>query len=143
MRRDRYPSRLIVAAVLSGVVACAQTADAAGADDALALGQQAYASGDRAKASQLLSEAIQHDPHDPRPYYLRALCLARAGHPAQARANLVIAAALETRNPDRYPVSETIPQLTNSDRALVNQYRLRSQTADVALALDRGEMAIY
>lgn len=143
MRRDRHPMGFITAAVLSAVAVCAQSALAAGADDALALGQQAYASGDRAQADQLLSEAIQHDPQDPRPYYLRALCLARAGHPTEARANLVIAAALETRNPDRYPVAETIAKLANSDRALVNRFRWRSQTADVALALDRGEMAIH
>lgn len=143
MRRNRHPMGLIVVAVLSAVVACPQSAVASGDDDALALGQQAYESGDRAKANQWLSEAIQQDPQDPRPYYLRALCLARAGHPAEARASLVIAAALETRNPDRYSVAATLAQLASKDRALINQFRWRSQSTDVALALDRGEMAFH
>lgn len=140
-----FPSYLSLVAVVAlsilATKAHAQSVDATGIEDALARGNQAYATGDRAEAARLFAEAIRHDPHDPRPYYLRALCLARTGHSGDARADLVVAAALESRNPYQYPVAEAIAQLAANDRTLLNQFRWHAQTVDLARAFDQGQIA--
>jgi hypothetical protein len=112
---------------------------AAAADqDPLSGGATAYAGGKRAEAISLLADAIRRDPHDPRAYYLRALCLARTGHPVEARADLVVAAALEAREPHRYAVDATLADLSKPDRTLLNQFRWRAQSEDFARAFDQG-----
>jgi hypothetical protein len=132
-------------AVVGLVLAVASTARAQSpgavlGDDAIAPGAAAYAAGNRAEAVRLLAEAIQRDPHDPRPYYLRALCLAHAGQADEARADLVVAAALESREPHRYSVAATLGQLPVGDHALLNQFRWHAQTEDFAQAFDQGQL---
>lgn len=135
--------RLVVLLTLGYTAAAgrAQSLGAADANDPLSRGAAAYASGDRAQAIDLLADAMRRDPHDPRPYYLRALCLARTGHPVEARADLVVAAALEARSPDRYAVEDSLSQLATTDRTLLNQFRWRAQNEDFARAFDQGLIA--
>jgi len=139
MSKLRRCSRWIVAIAGCTLLTCAAPQVlAAESSDAFSRGVQAYAAGHRAEANALLAEAIRLDPHDPRPYYLRALCLARTSHPVEARADLVVAAALEARQPDRYPVEDALAELPVPDRTLLNQFRWRSQTEDLARLLDEG-----
>lgn len=136
-------SALVAAVFLSAlaVSAHAQTIATNAVENSLALGSQAYAAGNRDEAARLFAEAIRHDPQDPRPYYLRALCLARSGHSEEARADLVVAAALESRNPHQYPVADAIARLAVNDRSLLNQFRWHAQSVDLARAFDQGQIA--
>ncbi len=69
---------------------------------------QACLAGNTAAAEPLLAQAMRDDPRDPRPYYFRALCLLRQGHPVAARADMLIGAELEARAKNNYPVDESL-----------------------------------
>lgn len=129
---------LLTACTCAADRAAAQNTGAPETRDPFSRGAAAYAQGDRDQAAALLADAIRVDPHDPRPYYLRALCLARTGHPVEARADLVVAAALEAREPDRYPVDDSLAGLSAPDRTLLNQFRWRSHSEDYGRAFDEG-----
>ncbi|MGD9632574.1 MAG: tetratricopeptide repeat protein [Pirellulales bacterium] len=131
----------VIASLSLAAGARAQSIDAASPGYALTQGTQAYAAGHHEQAIALLADAIRSDPHDPRPYYLRALCLARSGRPVEARADLVVAAALEARQPDRYPVADLLSHLAVADRTLLGEFRWHAQTEDFARAFDEGQIS--
>lgn len=132
---------ILLALAFAAAEAPAQALAANDPQDPWAPGAAAYAAGNHTQALALLAEAIRSDPHDPRPYYLRAICLARTGQPVEARADLVVAAALEARQPERYQVDDALAQLPAPDRTLVNQFRWRAQDDDFARAFDAGLIA--
>lgn len=132
---------VVVASLLLAADAGAQAVDTVSDGDACSQGAEAYAAGNREQAIALLADAIRRDPHDPRPYYLRALCLARSGRPVEARADLVVAAALEARQPDHYPIADMLSRLAVADRTLLAEYRWHSQTEDFARAFDEGRIS--
>jgi len=121
------------AARLLGSPALAQQSRSAAAGP-FERGAQAYLAGNDAEAERLLAQATRADPHDPRPYYFRALCLLRQGHPVAARANMLIGAELESRSGGSYPVGDSLRSLPRVDRLTLDEFRWRAGTTTHANA---------
>ena len=93
-------------------------------------GAEAFFAGNDAKAEPLLADAIARDPLDPRPYYLRAICLRHQGHGDQAMSDCRVALALEISARGKYPVREWLNRLQPADRLMLEQYRWQVRATD-------------
>lgn len=136
-------------AVLSNAGTVVAASDESSAGDSYGRGVHAYFTGDSAAAEQLFAQAIGEDPHDPRPFYFRALCLLRQGRRDAALSDVMIGAALEARSPGTYPVGKALERVQGGDRLLLEQYRWRVQAARViaegaeARTANRADVAIH
>jgi hypothetical protein len=131
---------LVAVARLFGLPALAQSASNAGAS-AIDRGTDAYLSGDDTEAESCLAQAIRDDPHDPRPYYLRAVCLLRQNHPVEARADLLIGAELEARANGNEPVGQWLRRLPLADRLAVDELRWRAGNSTAQTDGDAEQVA--
>ena len=114
--------------------AVAQDRSSAGAS--YGSGVHAYFALSSAEAEQHLTQAMQEDPDDPRPYYFRSLCLLRQGRGDEARSDMMFGAALEAREPGRYPVGKSLERVQGGDRLVLEGYRRQARQAH---AIQRGE----
>jgi hypothetical protein len=89
-------------------------------------GLAAYSAGRTSDAVELFGAAIHADAADPRPHYLRALCLMRMGQSAEARTDLLAGAQLEARQPGAYPVEAALQNVVGAERKLIDAIRYRA-----------------
>jgi hypothetical protein len=120
---------LVIAVSWAGRNAAAN--ESAPVDDSFERGAEALFAGNDAKAEPLLAAAIARDPLDPRPYYLRAICLRHEVHDDQAMSDCRVALALEISARGKYPVREWLNRLQPADRLMLEQNRWQVRTAVV------------
>jgi len=95
-------------------------------------GVQAYFSGDTAAAEPMFAEAMSRNLKDPRPFYFHGLSLLRQGRSDEARSDFMIAASLEARSRNAFPVGKSLERVQGADRLLLEQYRWQGRAADGA-----------
>jgi hypothetical protein len=139
IRRCIWLVAMVAAARLLGQPTLAQSPSAAVAP--FERGMQAYLAGDDREAEPLLAQAMRDDPGDPRPYYFRALCLLRQGHPVEARADMLIGAELETRASGAYPVGDALRRLPLAERLTLDEFRWLSGDPSTPSGADAGQFA--
>jgi len=106
-----------------------QTGNAAG----MLYGRGVHASfaGNGDEAEQYLTQAIQSNPSDPRPYYFRALTRLRRGQDTEGRADMQAGAAADARAPGRWAVGSALERVQGSERLLLEDYRRRARLSEV------------
>ena len=115
--------------------------EASAAPSSFERGAEEYFAGNDAVAERLMASAISEDPHDPRPYYYRALCLLREGRRVAARADMLVGATLEARSRGSYPIGESLARLPVAQRLMLAEFRWRTgaETAITGPENDAGE----
>ena len=115
---------IFTAACLFGTQAVAQQPGAAASS--YQRGVEEYLAGNGAAAEPLFAQAIRQDARDPRPYYFRALCQLQQGRRIEARADMLVGAALEARAQGAYPVAQSLAQVPDAERLLLDEFRWRA-----------------
>jgi hypothetical protein len=103
-------------------------------------GVRAYFSGNSRQAEEALSRALESHSQDPRPYYFRALSLLRLGRTAEARGDMMVGAAMEAQQPNRYAVGKSLERVQGYDRLLLERFR-REARADARTQRPAGGAA--
>jgi hypothetical protein len=110
------------------------------ADQLYGEGVRAYFSGDAMRAEGSLSQALEIPSQDPRPYYFRALSLLRLGRAAEARGDMLVGAALEAQQPNRYGVGKSLERVQGYDRLLLERFRRQARVDARARGPSNGLM---
>jgi hypothetical protein len=115
---------------------------AAATSDPYRTGVLAYFSGDDAAAEQWLAEAAARDPKDPRPVYFHGLSLLRQGRRDEACSNFMVAASLESRSRNSYPVGKSLERVQGADRLLLEKFRWQARSAEPAIVGNPATSAV-
>ncbi|MDZ4820947.1 MAG: hypothetical protein SGJ20_18425 [Planctomycetota bacterium] len=128
--------------LVSGLGIFALGAGSARADEAIL--SQYYGSGvhhyfakDMQAAHADLSQAIDGNTDDPRPYYFRALTYMQLGREPEAEADLAKGAELESNDVNgAYPVGRSLERIQGAPRAKLEKYRTKARV----IAYQRQEL---
>lgn len=90
-------------------------------------GVHAYFSGHDDVAEHSMTQAIESNPSDPRPYYFRAMSRLRQGRESDARQDMEAGAAIEAQAPQRWGVGMALQRVQGRDRLMLEDYRRRAR----------------
>lgn len=134
MTAIRCNSVLAVSLLVAFLAASSSAAPPAGAyGDPYGQGVQAFFSGNSSAAEPFFAEAMGRNPKDPRPFYFHGLSLLRQSRTDEARSDFMIAASLEARSRNAYPVGKSLERVQGADRLLLEQYRWQARAAEGAI----------
>jgi len=105
-------------------------------------GVHAYFSGRDDEAERYMTQAIESNPNDPRPYYFRAMSRLRQGRQSDARQDMEAGAAIEAQAPQRWGVGVALQRVQGRDRLVLEDYRRRARL-DEAGRQDQRNRARY
>lgn len=109
-------------------------------------GVHAYFDGRTLQAELYLTQAVEANPNDPRPYFFRAMSQWRQGRQEQARDDMQIGAGIEARRPGRYAIGEALERVQGNGRLVLEEYRRDARLAEVVtrdeLQRDRYEHTV-
>ena len=128
LRRATAVALPLALAVLGWSAISAQELTASEADamptELYSKGVHAYFDGEYAKASELLTVAIEGGTYDPRVYYFRGLAKFQLGQPEEARSDFLTGAEMELAgSPQYFPINRSLERVQGDSRQLLEETR--------------------